>query len=159
MLKVNSLFLVMFSQDDSLYSSQSCLLQCFISFQVILMCTDTHVTHFRDDFISYGCSVSLYEHFCWVSVLTINPNWSTYFTGESVTFICKDEEGTDGGYKITRNGVVIARRQYPHNSYTLQPLDTSSSGDYKCCGLSSSHETECSKTVNINVSGKCFCPY
>ncbi|MEQ2286176.1 hypothetical protein AMECASPLE_039603 [Ameca splendens] len=40
------------------------------------------------------------------AVLTIEPNWSTFYSGESVTFICDMNEGeeTDWSYQINRNG-------------------------------------------------------
>ncbi|XP_045919815.1 Fc receptor-like protein 5 isoform X2 [Micropterus dolomieu] len=69
------------------------------------------------------------------SLLIIEPNWSTLFTGESVTFICDMREGkdTDWYYRMNKDG-----RECLHNNtnknYTLQPLDTDHSGEYQCFG-------------------------
>ncbi|XP_038134675.1 B-cell receptor CD22-like [Cyprinodon tularosa] len=87
------------------------------------------------------------------AVLTIQPNWSTFYSGESVTFICDMNEGaeTDWYYSIIWNRRPFVRYT-SHKSSTLR-LQTSRSGEYKCCGSRiSSHQTKCSDTISITVS-------
>ncbi|MED6282500.1 hypothetical protein CHARACLAT_032810 [Characodon lateralis] len=88
------------------------------------------------------------------AVLTIEPNWSTFYIGESVTFICDMNEGeeTDWSYQINRNGQGFI----PYISYKSYRLDRLyQSGEYHCCGRRrSSDESKCSKTLSVTVSGK-----
>uniref|UniRef100_A0A3P9N0P6 Ig-like domain-containing protein n=1 Tax=Poecilia reticulata TaxID=8081 RepID=A0A3P9N0P6_POERE len=90
-----------------------------------------------------------------VAVLTIDPNWLTFYDGERVTFTCDMNEGnnTDWEYEIRRNGEQFIQ-SYPHKSYTLQPIQTDQSGEYQCCGVrKSSSDTKCSGTVSLTVTG------
>uniref|UniRef100_A0A3Q2DR70 Ig-like domain-containing protein n=1 Tax=Cyprinodon variegatus TaxID=28743 RepID=A0A3Q2DR70_CYPVA len=87
------------------------------------------------------------------AVLTIQPNWSTFYSGESVTFICDMNEGaeTDWNYSIMLNGGELVPYS-SHKSSTLEPLQTGDSGEYHCCGSRiSSHQTKCSNTISITV--------
>uniref|UniRef100_A0A3P8RUT6 Ig-like domain-containing protein n=1 Tax=Amphiprion percula TaxID=161767 RepID=A0A3P8RUT6_AMPPE len=90
------------------------------------------------------------------AVLMTDPNWSTFFTGESVTFICDMNEGEDADweYKINKDG----RDYVPYNThqrYTSEPLSTGDSGDYQCVGRRrSSYSTKSSNTVSLTVSAK-----
>ncbi|XP_033182439.1 Fc receptor-like protein 5, partial [Anabas testudineus] len=87
-------------------------------------------------------------------VLTLEPNWSSFFTGESVTFICDMKEGkdTDWEYKINKDG----REFVPYNSsYTIETLSTVSSGRYQCSGHhKSSNDTKTSNIISLTVSDK-----
>uniref|UniRef100_A0A096MG07 Ig-like domain-containing protein n=1 Tax=Poecilia formosa TaxID=48698 RepID=A0A096MG07_POEFO len=88
------------------------------------------------------------------AVLTIDPNWSTFHPGESVTFICDMNEGknTDWEYKIRRNGEQFMQSGQ-HKSYTLQPIKTAHSGEYQCCGVRKRISlTKCSGTVSLTVT-------
>ncbi|MEQ2311040.1 hypothetical protein AMECASPLE_015509, partial [Ameca splendens] len=86
------------------------------------------------------------------AVLTIEPNRSTFYSGESVTFICDMNEGeeTDWSYQINMNGQEFI----PYNSYKSYRLEhLYESGEYHCCGLRrSSDEPKCSKTLSVTVS-------
>uniref|UniRef100_A0A3Q0SGY2 Ig-like domain-containing protein n=1 Tax=Amphilophus citrinellus TaxID=61819 RepID=A0A3Q0SGY2_AMPCI len=95
---------------------------------------------------------------CWIldAVLTIEPNWSSFFIGEFVTFMCDMNEGadTDWKYKLNKDG-----REFVHYNtnkfYRLPITSTSYSGEYQCFGSrKSSHDTESSNTVSVTVSGK-----
>ncbi|XP_017164003.1 uncharacterized protein LOC103476161 [Poecilia reticulata] len=88
--------------------------------------------------------------------LTIDPNWSTFYAGESVTFVCDMNEGKDSDweYEIRRNGEQFLQSDQ-HKSYTLQPIQTDHSGEYHCCGVKkSSTDTKCSGTVSLNVTAQ-----
>ncbi|XP_069028238.1 Fc receptor-like protein 5 isoform X2 [Embiotoca jacksoni] len=88
------------------------------------------------------------------AVLTSDPDWSTFFTGESVTFICDMKEGevTDWEYKIKKDD----EEYIPYDSrkmFTLQIRSTSYSGNYQCCGRKrSSHDPKCSNVLSLTVS-------
>uniref|UniRef100_A0A096M5R3 Ig-like domain-containing protein n=1 Tax=Poecilia formosa TaxID=48698 RepID=A0A096M5R3_POEFO len=86
--------------------------------------------------------------------LTIDPNWSTFHPGESVTFTCDMNEGkdTDWEYEIRRNGEQFIQSDQ-HKSYTLQPIQIDHSGEYQCSGVRKSFSlTKCSGTVSLNVT-------
>ncbi|XP_074480580.1 Fc receptor-like protein 5 isoform X2 [Sebastes fasciatus] len=91
------------------------------------------------------------------AVLTIEPNWSTFFTGESVTFICDIREGkdTDWSYAIWKDGQEFLRYNSDKRR-TLQPLYTGHSGEYQCRGsLKSQPDSRKESTkVSLTVSGK-----
>ncbi|XP_069014885.1 Fc receptor-like protein 5 [Embiotoca jacksoni] len=90
------------------------------------------------------------------AVLTSDPDWSTFFTYESVTFICDMKEGevTDWEYKIKKDD----KEFIPYNSHKTYPLPISStydSGNYQCCGRKrSSHDPKCSNVLSLTVSGR-----
>ncbi|XP_041840385.1 uncharacterized protein LOC121639289 [Melanotaenia boesemani] len=90
------------------------------------------------------------------AVLTIDPNWSTFYTGESVTFICDMKKGTntDWEYKILKDGQeLISYNSHPR--YTLTPLHIGYKGEYQCCGLlKTSRYSKCSKKISLNVRDK-----
>ncbi|XP_074480581.1 Fc receptor-like protein 5 isoform X3 [Sebastes fasciatus] len=91
------------------------------------------------------------------AVLTIEPNWSTFFTGESVTFICDIREGkdTDWSYAIWKDGQEFLRYNSDKRR-TLQPLYTGHSGEYQCRGsLKSQPDSRKESTkVSLTVSEK-----
>ncbi|XP_039677735.1 Fc receptor-like protein 3 isoform X1 [Perca fluviatilis] len=97
---------------------------------------------------------SLYCGHAQDAVLTIEPNWSTLFTGESVTFICDMREGedTDWYYSIWKDGGEFIRSK----NYILQPLVIGYSGEYQCFGdhkISPPFRKESNK-VSLTVSGE-----
>uniref|UniRef100_UPI003AACAF4C Fc receptor-like protein 5 n=1 Tax=Centroberyx gerrardi TaxID=166262 RepID=UPI003AACAF4C len=81
-------------------------------------------------------STLLYHGHAQDAVLTLEPNRSHVFTGESVTFICDMREGqdTDWWYNINWNGQEFVRNS-GHKRYTLQSLATGDSGEYQCIGI------------------------
>ncbi|XP_043954180.1 uncharacterized protein LOC122820676 [Gambusia affinis] len=88
--------------------------------------------------------------------LIVDPNWSTFHPGESVTFICDISEGeeTNWQYELRRNGKQFIQFN-PHKSYTLQRIQIDHSGEYQCCGLrKSSKDTDCSDTVSLTVTAQ-----
>ncbi|XP_035806270.2 uncharacterized protein LOC111571718 [Amphiprion ocellaris] len=106
--------------------------------------------HLLNTFLYYGHAQVL------DAVLMTDPNWSTFFTGEFVTFICDMNEGDDADweYKINKDG-----RDYTcyntHQRYTSEPLSARHSGDYQCVGRRrSSYSTKSSNTVSLTVSAK-----
>ncbi|XP_047192316.1 uncharacterized protein LOC118289046 [Scophthalmus maximus] len=88
------------------------------------------------------------------AVLTIEPNCSTLFTGESVSFICDMKEGgeTDWFYSFKKKGYQFVN-YYTNKIIKLQLL-TEDSGDYQCVGQ---HKLNLniikrSNTVSLTVS-------
>ncbi|MED6279182.1 hypothetical protein CHARACLAT_031878, partial [Characodon lateralis] len=85
------------------------------------------------------------------AVLTIEPNCSTYYLGESVSFRCDMNEGEDNDweYQINRK----SQDHFPYNShksYTLEPLYKT---EFQCCGRRRIfNKTKCSNTVFVTVS-------
>ncbi|XP_075948317.1 uncharacterized protein LOC142950641 [Anarhichas minor] len=87
-------------------------------------------------------------------LLSIEPNRSTLFTGESVTFMCDmREKVTDWDYSFIRNGFTF----FPNSSdkrFTSQPLTTGDSGEYQCVATNkrSSDVIKISNKVSLTVS-------
>ncbi|CAI5682971.1 unnamed protein product [Oreochromis niloticus] len=87
------------------------------------------------------------------AVLTIEPNWSSFFIGEFVTFKCDMNEGkdTDWEYKHIRDGREFIRYN-PHKEHTLEIKYSSDSGEYQCSGRwKGSYYTKISNTVSVTV--------
>uniref|UniRef100_A0A3Q4BDP4 Ig-like domain-containing protein n=1 Tax=Mola mola TaxID=94237 RepID=A0A3Q4BDP4_MOLML len=90
-------------------------------------------------------------------ILTVEPNWSAFFPGESVTLLCDTRAGkdTDWLYSFSKDGYYIS--SYNANKrYILLSLITSQSGKYKChvnCKVSGYYSGE-SNEVSLTVSGK-----
>lgn len=100
----------------------------------------------------------LYGYLCCFldAVLTLKPRWSTFFTGESVTFICDAPEGeeTDWEYRIDLNyGHFFS---YRHSKrFALQPLVPGYSGKYQCFAhRRATYEVKSSNIVSLTVSGR-----
>ena len=96
---------------------------------------------------------------CWCldSVLTIEPNWSSFFTGESVTLTCDMREGleADWYYRIIKDGQDYS--PYLTNKiYKLENLITGKSGEYQCFGhyKSSTELKKSTNKVSLTVLGK-----
>ncbi|KAL4007158.1 coiled-coil domain-containing protein [Sarotherodon galilaeus] len=90
------------------------------------------------------------------AVLTIEPNWSSFFIGEFVTFKCDTNEGkdTDWYYEINKDGREFVP-YHTHKDYKLQIISTRDSGEYHCSGSRvSSHHIKNSNTVSITVLDK-----
>ncbi|XP_078137852.1 Fc receptor-like protein 5 [Centroberyx gerrardi] len=87
------------------------------------------------------------------AVLTLEPNRSHVFTGESVTFICDMREGqdTDWWYKINRNGQEFLRYS-PSKRYTFQPPATGYSGEYQCIGDLKRYTNHIKETNKVNLT-------
>ncbi|CAI5669359.1 unnamed protein product [Oreochromis niloticus] len=90
------------------------------------------------------------------AVLTIEPNWSSFFIGEFVTFKCdmKEGEDTDWYYQIIRNGQgFLPYDTQKEKKFKL--LSIRHSGEYQCSGhRKTSHDTKISNTVSITVLDK-----
>ncbi|XP_033989666.1 uncharacterized protein LOC117485227 isoform X2 [Trematomus bernacchii] len=88
------------------------------------------------------------------AVLTIEPNWTTFFTGESVTFKCDitGDKDSDWFYSIYRND-----QEWPfynkHESYELHYLTRGYSGAYQCC-FDQKCSTKESNKIYLNVSDR-----
>ncbi|XP_034005943.1 uncharacterized protein LOC117498006 [Trematomus bernacchii] len=67
------------------------------------------------------------------AVLTIEPNWTTVFIGESVTFKCDitGDKDRDWSYSIQRDGREFLSYQ-KHESFKLPSLASGYSGEYQC---------------------------
>ncbi|XP_039463813.1 Fc receptor-like protein 5 [Oreochromis aureus] len=88
------------------------------------------------------------------AVLTIEPNWSSFFIGEFVTFKCDMNEGNDTDWYYTFNkdgqGFILYS---DYKEHVLSFTSTGDSGKYQCTGhrMGSSY-TKNSNTVSVTVS-------
>ncbi|XP_028262898.1 uncharacterized protein LOC114436672 [Parambassis ranga] len=90
------------------------------------------------------------------AVLTTDPNWSTVFIRESVTFKCDVKEGEEGHseYKINKNGQTFVHYN-SYKTYTLYIRSKDNSGKYQCAARhKTSGNTEDSNTIHLTVLDK-----
>ncbi|XP_067118040.1 Fc receptor-like protein 5 [Osmerus mordax] len=85
------------------------------------------------------------------AVVTLKPNWSQIFRGESVTLRCdiQGTEDTDWEYEWWTPGLSMTR--WTEQEYKIISADKSHSGDYKCRGQRGKHQSECSSVVKLGV--------
>uniref|UniRef100_UPI000D3163AB high affinity immunoglobulin gamma Fc receptor I-like n=1 Tax=Maylandia zebra TaxID=106582 RepID=UPI000D3163AB len=86
-------------------------------------------------------------------VVTLYPNWSEIYRGETITVRCEIHGGdTEWDYEWETNSRIKAPNQ---NEYRIRSASSSNSGNYRCKGRmkSSQHETtEWSDSVTLTVS-------
>uniref|UniRef100_A0A3P8RHJ3 Ig-like domain-containing protein n=1 Tax=Astatotilapia calliptera TaxID=8154 RepID=A0A3P8RHJ3_ASTCA len=87
------------------------------------------------------------------SVVTLYPNWSEIYRGETITVRCEIHGGdTEWDYEWKTNSIIKPPNQ---NEYRIRSASSSNSGNYRCKGRmkSSQHETtEWSDSVTLTVS-------
>uniref|UniRef100_A0AAZ1XH71 Ig-like domain-containing protein n=1 Tax=Oreochromis aureus TaxID=47969 RepID=A0AAZ1XH71_OREAU len=88
-------------------------------------------------------------------VVTLYPNWSEIYRGETITVRCEIHGGdTEWDYEWETNSRIKAPNQ---NEYRIRSASSSNSGNYRCKGRmkSSQHKTtEWSDSVTLTVSDK-----
>ncbi|CAI5669351.1 unnamed protein product [Oreochromis niloticus] len=86
-------------------------------------------------------------------VVTLYPNWSEIYRGETITVRCEIHGGdTEWDYEWETNSMIKAPNQ---NEYRIRSASSSNSGNYRCKGRmkSSQHKTtEWSDSVTLTVS-------
>ncbi|KAL4007016.1 pre-rRNA-processing protein IPI3 [Sarotherodon galilaeus] len=86
-------------------------------------------------------------------VVTLYPNWSETYRGETITVRCEIHGGdTEWDYEWETNSMIKAPNQ---TEYRIRSASSSNSGNYRCKGRmkSSQHETtEWSDSVTLTVS-------
>ncbi|XP_026010029.1 Fc receptor-like protein 5 [Astatotilapia calliptera] len=86
-------------------------------------------------------------------VVTLHPNWSEIYRGETITVRCEIHGGdTEWDYEWETNSI---RKPPNQNEYRIRSASSSNSGNYRCKGRmkSSQHETtEWSDSVTLTVS-------
>ncbi|XP_034005982.1 obscurin-like isoform X2 [Trematomus bernacchii] len=88
------------------------------------------------------------------AVLTIEPNWTTFFSGESVTFKCDITGGrySDWFYSMYHDGREFLSYG-KHDSYKIHPLHTRFSGEYQCL-FQNGGSTKTSNKIYLYISDK-----
>ncbi|XP_045069744.1 basement membrane-specific heparan sulfate proteoglycan core protein-like isoform X5 [Coregonus clupeaformis] len=88
-----------------------------------------------------------------VAVLTLQPNWTQIFRGETVTMTCDIQGGedTDWDYRWYKNSQLVI----PFNTkseYRISPVYVSISGSYTCEGVKGNKFSKTSDAVQLTVS-------
>nr|XP_046176300.1 titin-like isoform X3 [Oncorhynchus gorbuscha] len=88
-----------------------------------------------------------------VAVLTLQPNWTQIFIGETVTMRCDIQGGgdSDWNYRWYKNSQVVI----PFNTkpeYRISPVYWSNSGSYTCEGIKGNKFSKTSDAVQLTVS-------
>uniref|UniRef100_A0A3B3HD37 Ig-like domain-containing protein n=1 Tax=Oryzias latipes TaxID=8090 RepID=A0A3B3HD37_ORYLA len=88
------------------------------------------------------------------AVLTFEPEWSTIFTGEFLTFKCDMKEGRTDDWKYTlKRSDWTLYSDVTQQDFKITFHNKSHSGDHQCCGLrKGSDYKKCSNRVSIRVS-------
>ncbi|KAJ8007909.1 hypothetical protein DPEC_G00099070 [Dallia pectoralis] len=83
-----------------------------------------------------------------VAVLSLQPNWTQIFRGESVTFRCIIQGGGDTHWDYSWN--------INHNKpeYRINPVSLSDTGSYTCQGNTANRSSIISDAVKLNVSNR-----
>lgn len=89
-------------------------------------------------------------------MLTVEPNWAAFFTGESMTLTCDMREGE---YSDWYYALIKDNREYfsysTHRIFFLEQLTPDMSGQYYCRGSHiNTPRTKESNTVSLTVSGE-----
>ncbi|KAM3590048.1 uncharacterized protein V6R79_002675 [Siganus canaliculatus] len=88
------------------------------------------------------------------AVVTLQPNWSEIFSGESITLTCEIQDEEDSEWKIEWKH-NDSGKESSTNELIIESARESHSGDYRCKGRKSSvKSTEWSDPVKITVSNK-----
>uniref|UniRef100_A0A4W5NET7 Ig-like domain-containing protein n=1 Tax=Hucho hucho TaxID=62062 RepID=A0A4W5NET7_9TELE len=87
-----------------------------------------------------------------VAVLTLQPNWTQIFSGETVTMRCDIQGGgeSDWRYEWHNNRKSVYSNTNPE--YRISPVYTSNSGSYTCQGVKGLKSSETSDAVQLTVS-------
>nr|XP_029503370.1 titin-like isoform X2 [Oncorhynchus nerka] len=88
-----------------------------------------------------------------VAVLTLQPNWTQIFSGETVTMRCDIQGGgdSDWNYRWYKNSLVVI----PFNTkpeYRISPVYWYNSGSYTCEGVKGNKFSKTSDAVQLTVS-------
>uniref|UniRef100_A0A8C8CQA8 Ig-like domain-containing protein n=1 Tax=Oncorhynchus tshawytscha TaxID=74940 RepID=A0A8C8CQA8_ONCTS len=89
-----------------------------------------------------------------VAVLTLQPNWTQIFRGDTITMRCDIHGGgdTDWNYRWYKNSQLFI----PFNTkteYRISPVYMSNSGSYTCEGVKGNKLSKTSEAVQLTVSG------
>ncbi|XP_038831542.1 basement membrane-specific heparan sulfate proteoglycan core protein-like [Salvelinus namaycush] len=90
-----------------------------------------------------------------VTFLTLQPNWTQIFSGETVTMRCDIQGGgdSDWNYRWYKNSQSVI----PFNTkpeYRISPVYMSNSGSYTCEGVKGNKISKTSDAVQLTVSDK-----
>ncbi|KAJ8007915.1 hypothetical protein DPEC_G00099140 [Dallia pectoralis] len=83
-----------------------------------------------------------------VAVLTLQPNWTHIFSGESVTFRCDIQGGGDIDWDYSWN------INHNKSEYRINPASLSHTGSYTCEGIKRNRSSIISDAVKLNVSNQ-----
>ncbi|XP_067381130.1 carcinoembryonic antigen-related cell adhesion molecule 1-like [Channa argus] len=89
------------------------------------------------------------------AVLTLNPNWSILFSGESVSFTCDTKEGQDKTWNYTISRYESHFLSCSSKTSCLFNVTRNDSGEYQCIGHSiRNNVTKMSNKINLTVLDK-----
>ncbi|KAM8864776.1 uncharacterized protein AB9W97_018937 [Spinachia spinachia] len=101
----------------------------------------------------FSLNILLYCGHAQDALLRIEPNWSTLFSGEEVTFICDSREGndTDWNYSFRRNGTSFINKT-SENRYKYKSLSKKDSGEYQCVTHQKIHHVGRKESNNVSLT-------
>ncbi|XP_034146708.1 high affinity immunoglobulin gamma Fc receptor I-like [Esox lucius] len=81
-----------------------------------------------------------------VAVLTLQPNWTQIFRGETVTLRCDIQGGGDTDWEYNWN------INHNKSEYRISPVDTSHTGSYTCQGVKGKRSSKFSNDLKLHIS-------
>ncbi|XP_027143616.1 Fc receptor-like protein 5 isoform X2 [Larimichthys crocea] len=105
-------------------------------------------------YTEYSNEVTIQKIFSNRVSLTLQPNWTQIFKGETITLRCQIEGGggTDWTYQWTPERLNIPPT---NNEYRISSATESDSGEYRCIGRRDSYSsTGWSNTITLTVSAR-----
>uniref|UniRef100_A0A3Q3B998 Ig-like domain-containing protein n=1 Tax=Kryptolebias marmoratus TaxID=37003 RepID=A0A3Q3B998_KRYMA len=81
--------------------------------------------------------------------LTLQPNWTQIFRGETVTLSCQIQRG--GGTQWTYEWRPTNRNPPTSSEYRINKVTESHSGEYRCQGVRGFQQTDWSDVVRLTL--------
>ncbi|GLD58164.1 obscurin-like protein, partial [Lates japonicus] len=85
------------------------------------------------------------------ATVTLQPNWSLIYSGETITVRCEIQGGGDTEWEYEWN-TTSSNKPPTHNEYRINGATVSDSGDYKCRGRKDYSLTQWSDVIRLTVS-------
>uniref|UniRef100_A0AAY5KN01 Ig-like domain-containing protein n=1 Tax=Esox lucius TaxID=8010 RepID=A0AAY5KN01_ESOLU len=158
---LHPLFILLVSDSFSLCDIGDLVLFGLHVLHIMALCCSLHFTQHPNVF---GNRIVHYSIHCVcvgmpAAVLTLQPNWTQIFMGETVTMICNIQEGdvtdwTYTWYKHIKEGFGENFLTSTENKHQINAADLSVSGVYRCWGINRRNESSMfSNKVHLTVTG------
>uniref|UniRef100_A0A671URH6 Ig-like domain-containing protein n=1 Tax=Sparus aurata TaxID=8175 RepID=A0A671URH6_SPAAU len=88
------------------------------------------------------------------AVVTLQPNWSEIYRGETITLRCEIKDGGDTEWEYEWSPDNL-NRPSTYNNYRIISVTRAHSGEYRCRGRRDSYSsTEWSDVIKLTISCK-----
>ncbi|KAG7999348.1 Fc receptor-like protein 5, partial [Nibea albiflora] len=106
------------------------------------------------DYTEYSDSISINKNVDNKAAVTLQPNWSEIFSGETITLRCEIKNGGDTEWEYEWKTSSSTKPSSP-NEVSIRSASVSHSGVYSCKGrMKNDQSTDWSDPINLTVSDK-----